>query len=102
MTQTPEGKFQRGRSKVSIRDLMDAGLLHEGETLFFSIHPEIQANVMSDGNLEFKGAMYNSPSRAALAARGISVNGWVVWKTRNSDGELISIGTLRERLQNSK
>jgi hypothetical protein len=77
---------QRGRSDVSISDLVRANLLKEGQSLRLTNHDEVRATVTADG-LKFGGRIYLSPSTAAVAARNgpKRMNGWLAWKARVGD-----------------
>jgi len=90
--------MQRGGSPVTIRDLLDAGLLKPGQELRFSGHEDIRANVTSSGTVRFRGVEYRSPSMAAKAVRGTSLNGWFVWRAKSA-GQWIRLRDLRKQLQ---
>ncbi len=84
----------------SLKDLIKAGLLSEGESLIWnkltSPTPH-EATLLADGRIETTdGKIHNSPSTAAKHVNsGISTNGWRVWKV-SSKGK--SLGEIREFL----
>lgn len=66
------------RRRTSIADLIGAGLLESGATLYprrkrFS---DVTATVLSDGGIDVAGVRYTTPSGAASAISGGSENGW--------------------------
>jgi hypothetical protein len=64
--------------KIELIDLMNAGLVQVGMTLFARAkkHAGRFATVLSDGRLDVDGAVYSTPSSAAVAITGKSTNGW--------------------------
>ena len=72
---------RRPTRKVELADLMAAGLLEEGATLYARRRrvAERTATVLSDGALDVDGIRYSSPSGASRAVSGTSENGWRFW-----------------------
>lgn len=66
---------------VELADLLAAGLLGEGATLHARGRRSAgrTATVLPDGELDVDGIRYSSPSGAARAVTGTSVNGWWFW-----------------------
>lgn len=92
---------QRGRSTVSVRDLLVAGLLREGQQLRFSRANEQIAVLDSNGGLRVGDQSYRSPSSAARALNGgVAVNGWTAWRLADSDG--VSLAEVRRRFLSSQ
>ena len=90
--------MQRGRSPVSVRDLLAAGLLQSGQDLSFRQRPGTTAEVTEEGKLKIGLEEYSSPSAAARAVLGgTSTNGWRAWHVRVDDG-LSTLADLRTRL----
>jgi hypothetical protein len=82
---------QRGRSAVSIKDLLDAGLLKEGQQLRFGMVNEAVAALTSDGTISLSGKSYSSPSTAGRAINGgVAVNGWTAWRLADGDGATLA------------
>jgi hypothetical protein len=76
-----ETSDRRPVRSVELADLMAAGLLDEGVTLYARGRRVAgrTATVLSDGSLDVDGVRYQSPSGAARAVTGTSVNGWWFW-----------------------
>lgn len=80
----------RPKRKVEVADLLGAGLLEEGATLYARRRRvgDRTATVLPDGSLDVDGTAHNTPSGAARAVSGASENGWWFWlldpKTRVS------------------
>lgn len=88
----------RGRSRVTVKDLIAAGSLTTGDALVFTdadVHQT--AVVRSDGTLELNGITYDSPSAAATAVRRRPTNGWADWALR-TENSTITLWKLREQL----
>jgi hypothetical protein len=72
---------ERPKQRVNLSDLIGAGLLEPGTTLYarkaYDYHP---ATVLSDGRIDLDGEIFESPSGAAKSVTGSSVNGWWFWK----------------------
>lgn len=80
----------------SLLDLVRDGTLPVGTELYHRLlrHPDrtITAVVVADG-IEFRGAVYVSPSGAARAAAGHAENGWRYWRLQSSGKLLDDLGT---------
>lgn len=88
---------------VSLRDVIDAGLLNV--PLKLTVHykgRDLEAELLPDGTVEFQGNNYPSCSTAAEFARGtvtgrrMNTNGWTFWQYRNAAGDLVQLNTARE------
>lgn len=87
--------MQRGRSDVSLSDLIGAGLLRVGEEVSFRRSPDTVAVVTESGGLRYNEKEYRSPSMAGRAATdGVATNGWVAWYVRSNTGQE-SLASLR-------
>jgi hypothetical protein len=91
-------------SGISIRDLVEAGLLSPGEQLVW-MRPQVgerhTCRVLTDGSLELEdGRIERSPSGAASAVGRGSFDGWVTWRAPNRGDRLI--GALRAELETSR
>lgn len=72
-----------------------AGMFTEATEIFATFKgKELSASVHADGVIVFKDKDYTSPSDAAKAATGGSVNGWRFWKFRR-DGQDVWLDVLR-------
>ena len=85
----PERK--RRRSSVKMQDLVEAGLLHDGDELICATasgpYQDVGATVRGDGGIEIEGQSYPSPSGAAKSVTGHSEDGWTFWGL--SDGRTL-------------
>ena len=91
---------------VTIADLLSAGLLKPGQTLYMTYGPRgverrrFEAVVLEEGSMEVLGRSFSAPSYAALlciqdaGSSRNTVNGWISWKT--DDGR--TLADLREAL----
>jgi hypothetical protein len=72
---------RQARRRVVILDLITAGLLEPGATLYprGSRNRGIVATVLPDGTLDVGGTAYATPSGAAHAVTRTSQNGWSFW-----------------------
>jgi hypothetical protein len=92
--------MQRGRSPVSLSDLVKAQLLRPGQEVSFRKSPSITGVVTDSGTISVSGTEYGSPSTAAKAAAdGVSTNGWLAWSVRRDDG-WSTLAELRDQLLN--
>jgi hypothetical protein len=89
-------QLARIKKQVDIADLLNAGLLESGETLFpRSQNPQgMIAIILSDGSLDIGGEIFATPSAAAMSITGNPTNGW--WYFLSQDGvKSSSLRTLR-------
>jgi CBS domain-containing protein len=82
-----------GGRRVRVRDLVQAGLLEDGESLTFTrprSGERFEARVTSDGRIRFPdGQAFLTPSSAARSATGgTAIDGWTAW-TVTRLGELL-------------
>lgn len=56
----------------------------------------VRARVRRDGRIRFKGKLFNSPSKAAVAACGSPTNGWGFWWYERAPGDWVRLRTLRQ------
>jgi len=68
----------RPRHKVDLSDLLSAGCVQAGMSLFRrgKKHVASVATLLPDGRLDVQGTVYSSPSEAAKAIAGGAINGW--------------------------
>ena len=73
---------KRRRSSVKMQDLVNAGLLHDGDKLISvsGQYQDVVATVRSDGKIEIEGQPYPSPSKAEAIITGYSRDGWTFWR----------------------
>jgi hypothetical protein len=89
---------------ISVRDLVEAGLLHAGETLVLATSTKdmATARLSPNGEIIWEGRAYASPSDRAFAALmgRQSLNGWTSWFVERPTGRL-SLAEIRSLLQPS-
>jgi len=56
---------------------------------------EFRASLRRDGHIQFKQALFDSPSAAARAAAGRGMRGWLFWHFRDSRGEWVALDNLK-------
>ena len=72
----------RWSSSVSVADLLSAGLLTPGQTLYSrpGRYGGFTAKVLSDGRIEVEGEIKDSLSLAGIVVRKRNTNGWNFWR----------------------
>jgi hypothetical protein len=89
--------MQRGRSPVSLSDLLKAGVLEPEQPSRFRGRADMTATITIRGTLVFRAIEYKSLSSAAkAAANGHSTNGWISWLVED-ESRWISLATIRDR-----
>ena len=82
--------------RLSIGDLLQAGLIREGDQWRLSLKGEvIWGRIESNGQLEVSNQSHGNPSKAFQAATGKPGNGWYYWHSRAASGEWQRIDALR-------
>ena len=82
--------------RLSIGDLLQAGLIREGDQWRLSLKGEvIWGRIESNGQLEVSNQSHGNPSKAFQAATGKPGNGWYYWHSRAASGEWQRIDVLR-------
>jgi hypothetical protein len=76
------------KRRVSIADLIGAGLLTPGTVLYArpKSHNGKQAIILSDGRIDVGGSLFDSPSGAARFISGRNANGWWFFNVGQTDG----------------
>ena len=92
-----QGERVRAHGKrVSIGDLLTAGLVREGDQWRLSTKGEVVwGRIESNGQLEVNGEGHGNPSKAFQAGTGLPGNGWYYWHYRADNGEWQRIDALR-------
>lgn len=85
------GSQRRESLRISMQDLIDAGLLDVGATLIWSrprAGAEYQASVTLDAKIKLAdGREFRTPSGAAMAAAQVpSYDGWYAWRVGTTTG----------------
>ncbi len=89
--------------KVAFSQLLEAGYVHPGQTLFFREDKLIFARIRPDGKLRlpdgFEGSIHQCGKHLM---NGSPCNGWQHWYVEVEDGGLQPIDVLRERYRQEK
>jgi len=95
----PKVKGTKKQHGVSVLDLIQTGLLRGDEELvsLVSTYPG-SARILPDGQIEYNGSTYATPSGASIALRGGACNGWWVWAVDGPNGK-VRLMTLRSKYQ---
>jgi hypothetical protein len=73
-------------TEITLRMVMDSGLLTPGTLIYSSTDPVQTAVVNSDGTIKISGEkVFYSPSGAAKSITDSSINGWRFWKVLLDD-----------------
>lgn len=104
----PTWKAEFGQ-EVTLLHLIQAGLLRAPSKLVRHYQgQDLEARLLADGNIEFRGKTFSSSSLAGSAARATvtglredgsmrATNGWKFWKCKGTDGQLVLLDELRQR-----
>jgi hypothetical protein len=92
-------------AKVSLKDLIDAGLLQAPLKLTgrYKKH-DLNAELLPDGTVVFQGKEHSSCTAAAIDAicsiigKKQPINGWDFWRFKDTSGKLVSLDSAREEL----
>ncbi len=81
---------------ISFKDLIDAGIIKEGEKIFGKYKgKDYIAEIMDDGSLYYDGEIYDTPSKIAEKITNTQQNGWRWWKYKDEHGNVKLIDELR-------
>jgi hypothetical protein len=100
---------QRKKTRVtfqaSLADVIAAGLLMPPLPLFRRYKgAKLEASLLPDARVEFKGTVYDTCSAAAEMARGsitgrrMNTNGWTFWQYKGQDGRTHTLDEPRQHL----
>ena len=88
--------MQRGRSSISISDLVLAGYLTVGQELTIRGLNDLVARIGDGGRILVRDKSYGSPSTAANAVLETQSNGWVRWRA-NVGGQWVTLAHIRDK-----
>lgn len=93
----------RGRSDISLLDLLDLGLLRPGQKLQLVGREglAVNATVTDRGTIVCEGTEFKSLTMAAKAVKGFSVNGWKAWRIPQGNGA-VNLDTLRQQARRQR
>ena len=86
---------KRNQKRVPFGRLVESGLLHPGQSLFYNQDLNIEARIVSDGTLHYAQESGSIHQIARMIAGDKPSNGWQSWYYRDQDGELHQIDHLR-------
>jgi DNA modification methylase len=91
---------KRKQARVPFGALLENGLLHPGQTLYFARNG-IRAKILSNGHLHC-GDLTGSIHAVAKSLMGNApANGWDLWFYKDESGKKTAIDELRERLRST-
>lgn len=75
--------------KINVVDLISAGLVQPGQTLYPKMHryKGRNAQILVDGRIDIEGSIYDSLSLAGSHIRKKNTNGWTFWLVQESPRE---------------
>jgi modification methylase len=85
--------------RVALTQLLEAGLLLPGQTLFFRGDKHITALVKPDGRLLYDGVEGSIHQIARRLVNGSPCNGWDLWHYQDEAGILQPIDKLRQKVR---
>jgi len=91
-----DGVLGESTDYVYLIDLMNVGLLEPGQTIYSKM-PVLNnptATVTQDGRIQLNDVVYDTPSGAGRAVRGLSTNGWGFWSIDSAGRKTLRL--LRE------
>lgn len=97
-----QGEVREGSNHdVSVKDLVRAGLLQNGQELYpRSAEQEVRARVLSNGFIAVFDEPFDTPSGAGRRVTKRSTNGWTFWVVDREQG--VDLSTLRSQLVRSR
>ena len=94
---TPTSQVRSYGKRVLIKDLLDVGLIEEGDNWRFECKGEVTwGRVVGNGQLEVNGKLHANPSRAAQGLMRGGVNGWYYWHYKDANGNWRRVEELRK------
>jgi modification methylase len=74
----------RRRARIPFGALLENGLIHAGDKLYFNGKKEMCARILADGSLEYNG-LIGSIHKIAREIRNTPANGWELWFYEDAD-----------------
>jgi modification methylase len=84
--------------RLPFGNLLEAGLLTPGQTLFFRRDRALQAKIRADGHLVMDGRQGSIHQLGSILMDGSPCNGWEHWFFEGQDGALHALDELRKKL----
>jgi modification methylase len=88
------------QARVPFGALLENGLLHPGQTLYFGVHGTIRATVLANGHIQANG-FTGSIHAVGRQLQNAPCNGWEHWFYEDQDGDRHPLDELRGKLQTS-
>ena len=96
LSETPTTQVRSYGKRVLIKDLLNVGLIEEGDNWRFECKGEVTwGRVVGNGQLEVNGKLHPNPSRAAQGLVRGGVNGWDYWHYKDANGNWRRVAELR-------
>ena len=85
---------------VTLKDVMDAGLLKDGDELTIGLRgKDVTAILLAGGKIKYQDQTYDGPLACATAVRGQTCDSWYCWKAvDHTTGRSHGIGHYRTAL----
>jgi site-specific DNA-methyltransferase (adenine-specific) len=93
---------RRRAKRIPFSALLENGLIHPGQNLYFRRELSQVARVRPDGKLVFDGLVGSIHQLGKQLSEGGPCNGWQHWYYETDQGKLAPIDSLRQQLRNSK
>lgn len=92
--------IRRLQPRLPFSSLVEHGLLHPGQCLYFQGMGDHIAQIKPDGKLQINGFVGSIHQTGRHLLGGSPCNGWELWYFRSPDGDLRPINELRNILRN--
>lgn len=95
--ETVSDSISKNTKLVTISDLMEDGLVREGDNWRFEYKGEVfWGRITGNSQLEIDGQVFDNPSKAGLYCKKKPCSGWTAWQFRDGDGHWVQVETLRK------
>jgi modification methylase len=95
----PPNTSRRHADRIPFGNLLEAGLLTPGQTLYFRGQLQVPASICPDGLISFDGQQGSIHQIANRLLENGPCNGWDLWFFQAPDGSLHPIDELRQTLR---
>lgn len=85
--------------RIPFGNLLEAGLVLPGQTLWLAHDTSITASIRADGKIVCNGLTGSIHSLAKEFVHGMPVNGWNAWYYKNENGEMLILDELRQKVR---
>ena len=86
---------KRNQKRIPFGSIVESGLLHPGQSLFYNRDRNLEAMIIVDGTLKFDQQIGSIHQIAKQIAGNKPANGWQHWYFEDQNGELNPIDNLR-------